>query len=196
RYYGPRNGGWAWRIRCKETLDHQINAIALPGGRIYVYDCILTLTHVDDELAAVLAHEIIHVVEEHSAEQLAKSGDIQRATEKIVTRVSRGNGQSQKGKIAVLAGMLGSTLIQMHLSREDEYEADERGFQLLVKAGYDPYKALVLLQNIERIELSANGNQGILGSRAFSTHPPTTDRIANLQGKIPSFNRSTIDNVK
>jgi len=194
RYSGPANDGWQWRIRCKRTSNHEVNAIALPGGRIYVYEGILELTRKEDELAAVLAHEIIHVVEEHSAEQLAKSGDIQRATARIVSKVNGGDEQSQKGKITAIAGALGAVLVKMHLNRRDEYQADERGLQLLVKAGYNPAKALVFFEKIQAIESSADDDQGILG-RAFSSHPPTVDRIANLREKIPTYTKQSIDNA-
>ncbi len=192
KYYGPSNGGWPWIIRCKRTPHHEVNAIALIGGRIYVYDGLLNLTHQEDELAAVLAHEIIHIVEEHAAERIAKMGKFKRFTIKIVDKVKGNNTQSTRRKITEMAGVFGYVLIKNKLSRTEEYQADEKGFQLLVKAGYNPEKALIIFKRFQKLETSTNTNQGTLG-QFFSTHPPTKDRIANLQSKIPTYTKSSID---
>ncbi|MEI6520373.1 MAG: M48 family metalloprotease [bacterium] len=194
KYYGPSNGGWQWIIRCKRTPHHEVNAVSLMGGRIYVYDGILKLTHQEDELAAVLAHEIIHIVEEHSAEQIAKTEKFKRFTMNVVDKVKGSNKQSAKGKITEMAGVLGCVLIKNKLSRNDEYQADEKGFQLLVKAGYNSEKALIFFNRIQKLENSTDGEQGMLG-QVFSTHPPTKDRIANLQSKIPTYTKSSIDSL-
>ena len=193
RYHGPGKDGWPWRIRCKRSPTHEVNAFALPGGRIYIYDGILQLTRRDDgELAEVLGHEMTHVAEEHIAKQLAQSGDVQRVTAKIVNAVSGGDEQSKTGKLAAIAGEIGDMLIHLHLSREDEFQADERGCQMMMKAGYNSNQAIVLLESLQQMENGSGGEKGSL-AQCFHDHPLTADRIANLRAKIPTYTKSSID---
>ena len=81
-YRGPaESGGWSWQFRGLRTADGSVNAVALPGGRIYLNDGLIKLTEGDpNQLAAVIGHEIGHVVKEHTAKQLRTEGLLQKAS--------------------------------------------------------------------------------------------------------------------
>jgi predicted Zn-dependent protease len=181
-YRGPSElGGWAWRFRGLRTNDGSVNAVALPGGGIYLSDGLLKLTEVNpNQLAAVIGHEIAHVVKEHSAKQLRTEGILQKATELILEN-SSGEGEGAQGQIAkALAARMGKQITQMQLSQAAEYQADSLGFQFASAANYDPAAILDVLTKLNRLSVQRNG----ILSGVFSTHPPTDKRIQEIQKLI------------
>lgn len=182
-YHGPGDlGGWEWKFRGLRTENGAVNAIALPGGKIYIYDGLLKLIGSnDDQLAAVLAHEMAHVVEEHSAEQLLASGLLQTAAELLIQ--SSGEGSYQEDMIRILAAQMGKQVTEMRLSQSAEYQADDIGFRMMAVAGYDPVAGLQILKELGKI----SGSKDTLLSGVFSTHPPADKRVRKLQEKIDSY---------
>jgi Zn-dependent protease with chaperone function len=82
--------GWAWKFRGLRTKDGAVNAIALPGGRIYLYDGLIKLTEGNpNQLAAIIGHEMAHVVKEHSTKQLRTEGLLKKASEMILEKYSQ-----------------------------------------------------------------------------------------------------------
>jgi len=159
-----------------------VNAVALPGGRIYVYDGLLKLAGNDPhQLALVVGHEMAHVVEEHSAEQLRTAGLLQSVAELIAVNAggAEGDGQSAEA-IRVIATQLGAQIVHMQLSQSAEYQADALGLQFMRDAGYDPKKGLHILERMEQLAKSHGAEHPILGS-IFSTHPPMQERITRLR---------------
>ena len=183
QYRGPQElGGWAWRVRALRTQGGTVNAVALPGGRIYLYDGLLKLAGNDPhQIALVLGHEMAHVVEEHSAEQLRTAGLLQSVAKLIATSAggAEGDGQSAEA-IRVIATQLGTQIVNMQLSQSAEYQADAVGLQLMRAAGYDPNKGLRILERMDQLATSRGAGHPILG-RIFSTHPPMQERIAKLR---------------
>jgi Zn-dependent protease with chaperone function len=193
RYRGPQAlGGWEWRFRAIRTPDGVVNAIALPGGRIYVYDGLLQLAGNDPhQLALVVGHEMAHVVEEHSAEQLRAAGLLQSVGDLIATGAAGAGGDGQSADwIRVLATQLGTQIVNMQLSQSAEYQADALGLQFMRAGGYDPGKGLRILERMDRLAQSRGAGNPVLG-RIFSTHPPMNDRIAKLrQAMRPSSSQA------
>jgi predicted Zn-dependent protease len=147
-----------------------VNAFALPGGQIFITEALLRLLEREDELAAVLGHEVGHVLARHSAEHLAK----QQLTQRIIGAVAVGSGSYDTAQLAQLAG----SLINMKHGRDDEIEADALGLRLTREAGYDPRAMISVMQKLEK----ASG-----GSRQpefASTHPSPANRIQRIREQL------------
>lgn len=150
-----------------------VNAFALPGGKIGVYTAILSVAKTQDQLAAVLGHEVGHVIKRHGKDrvqsQIIATGSLQ-VLESIL-----GNNPTVMGALGVGA----QYGIILPFSRSQESEADIVGLELMSKAGFDPAGAVELWQNMQ--ESSSNKVPEIL-----STHPAPENRIKQIQNKIPS----------
>jgi predicted Zn-dependent protease len=147
-----------------------VNAFALPGGQIFITEALLGLLNSEDELAAVLGHEIGHVLARHSAEHLAK----QQLTQQLIGAVVIGSGSYDAASLAQLAG----SLVNMKHGRDDEIESDTLGLRLVREAGYDPGAMIAVMQALEK----ASG-----GSRQpefASTHPSPANRIQRIRENL------------
>jgi predicted Zn-dependent protease len=181
-YRGPAEvGGWAWEFKALRTKDGAVNAIALPGGRIYLYDGLIKLTEGNpNQLAAIIGHEMAHVVKEHSAKQLRTEGLLQKASALILENAG-GEGEGPQSQIIkTLAAQMGKQLTQMQLSQFAEYQADSLGLQFISAANYDPAAFLDVLAKLNRLSAQRSG----ILSGVFSTHPPTEKRIQEIQKRI------------
>lgn len=146
------------------------NAFALPGGRIGVNSGMLQVAETDDQLAAVLGHEVAHVVARHVSEQLSRSAAIQTALG------AAGMTEGAVGAVVQLATGVG----QLSFSREAEAEADRIGLEFMARAGYDPRGAVQLWQNMEAA--TAGGGQP---PEFLSTHPNPGNRVEAIQAALP-----------
>jgi predicted Zn-dependent protease len=145
-----------------------INAIALPGGDVVVLEGLLA-DATPDELAAVLAHEMAHVIKKHAMRQIA-----QQAGPAFVAKYVLGG----EGALSTL--MEGaSTLGELQYSRGNERQADAVAFEMLVDANIDPRSLANFFKKIRKIEKKMGENNDDL----FSTHPPTEERIKFLEKK-------------
>lgn len=155
--------------------DKQINAFSAPGGHIYITTALMDLA-TDDELAAVLAHEIGHVAARHSLVTLQQTqtvdslGDLLGAVTGII-------GVAELGQLA--AKLVASPVIMAH-NREQEREADYLGAHILAKAGYDPQSMVSILKKMQQVDK----NDGDLLGSFFSDHPDTNERIANTEYEV------------
>jgi predicted Zn-dependent protease len=147
-----------------------VNAFALPGGQIFITEALLGLLNNEDEVGAVLGHEVGHVLARHSAEQLAK----QQLTQQIIGAVVIGSGSYDAAQLAHLAG----SLINMKYGREDELEADSLGLRLVREAGYDPRAMITVMQVLEK----ASG--GARQPEFASTHPSPGNRIQRIKEQL------------
>lgn len=150
------------------------NAFVLPSGKIGVTTGLLALVQNDDQLAAVLGHEVGHVVARHAAERYSTTA---------ATSIALSGVQSVAGDYAQAAGALGGLGAQfgvlLPFSRRDELEADRLGVDYMHSAGYKPSEAIALWR------LMQTQRQG--GTPEFaSTHPSDESRIAALQQYITS----------
>lgn len=168
-------------------VDENPNAFALPGGKVGVYTGIFTVARNQDQFAAVIAHEIGHVIARHHDERITRqagaSGALQVVGSLLGSRYGEGVGNAavQGGGIAAQAGFL------LPGSRTQESEADVVGQELMAKAGFDPRQAVDLWQNM----MAASAGRP---PQWLSTHPDPQNRIGELQrraaGLVPLYEQA------
>ncbi len=162
------HGGLNWEVT---VFDKDIaNAFALPGGKMGVYAGLFRYARNDSQLAAVMAHEVGHVLANHA------SADAGRNTLRTIGRT-----------LAQLAGMPTGALLAADLaaefglfapfSRAQESEADALGLMLMARAGFDPEESVYLWRNM-------NTNDGFRPPEFISTHPSPDTRIEDLQARM------------
>ena len=154
--------------------DEMINALALPGGFVYVTRGILTNMNSESELAAVLGHEIAHVTEKHAF----KSQNRGKAMSALSTVAAI---LTQNGAVAEIGNLFGGVLIRGY-GRELELEADRVGAEYMAKAGYSPdamLKTIEMLKNKDRIEIEQarlEKRQPAVYHGILATHPDSDTR--------------------
>lgn len=156
--------------------DQTINAFALPGGQIFITEGLYRKLSTDGELAGVLAHEIGHVIERHSAQQLAKSRLTQGLTGAAVIASYDPNNPNSRNTAAVAAAI--GQLVNLRYGRQDELEADGWGVKLTAKAGYDPRAMIKVMHILEE------ASKGRAPPEFFSTHPNPEHRIDRIQAAL------------
>ncbi len=154
----------------KVINDSTPNAWALPGGKISINRGLLVELDSEAELAAVLAHEIIHAAARHSAQALERGVFLQGAL--VATGIALGD--SGYRDIGMLGANLGAQLTQQAYSRDAETEADYYGMLYMRRAGYDPAAAVDLQQTFVRL---AEGKQANWLAGLFASHPPSQARV-------------------
>ena len=168
------------------TLIHKdvVNAMAAPGGKIMVYEGLWDpqkgLARDEDEIAAVMAHEVAHVNARHSTEAMTRAMPANMIAS-LGVALAQNSKYEQVAQLAASAGMFCVNGIWMtKYSRQDEFEADSLGLIYMAKAGYDPRAAIRLW---ERADRQRSGNDP--ADSIFSTHPPSVQRIQNLRARLP-----------
>lgn len=164
---------WAWEVNVLSSKD--VNAWCMPGGKIAVYTGLLErLSLSDDELAAVMGHEIAHALREHARERMGRQMATQTATAlgSIALQVVTGVRLDPQ-----LAGGFTQAMFVLPNSRENEQEADFIGVELAARAGFDPRAATTLWQKMA--QLGGSGRPEWL-----STHPSGTTRQRDLAAYI------------
>ncbi len=152
----------------------EVNAVALPNGRIYVFRGMLEATDTEDELAAVLAHEVGHVVGRHSLKQFRLAWGIGLLAD-LLNLNKRGE------TVQALAGVA-STLYQLGYSRQHERDADTYAWRLALLAGYDPVGSVALFDKF----VAREGRPSRLLSY-LSTHPPSTERLERAKRAVANM---------
>ena len=151
--------------------DSSPNAWALPGGKISINRGLLVELQTEAELAAVLAHEIVHAAARHSAQSIERNLFLQGAL--VAAGVALGD--SNYRDLGMLGANLGGQLVQQKYSRDAETEADAYGMRYMLRAGYDPAAAVELQQTFVRL---AEGGQANWLEGLFASHPPSPERVA------------------
>lgn len=156
------------------------NAFALPGGKIGVHTGLLKVAQNQHQLAAVMGHEVGHVIAEHANERVSQNSLLQLGLQAGNAALEMGNVQYRN---AIMQGLgLGAQYgIALPFSRSHESEADVIGLDLMAKAGFKPQGAVELWQNMEK----AGGERPM---EFLSTHPSPENRIALLQSKMAQAN--------
>ncbi len=164
--FRPDAPRWAWEVNVITSKD--VNAWCMPGGKMAVYTGLIEQLKVtDDELAAVMGHEIAHALREHGRERAS-----QQAAQSAVIGIGAallGIGDAGAG----LANIVADVTIGLPYSREFEVEADRIGVELAARAGYDPRSAVTLWQKMEQTGGSAP-------PQFLSTHPSPQNRARDL----------------
>lgn len=156
--------------------DETVNAFALPGGQVFVTEGLIALLQSDGELAGVLAHEIVHVVGRHSAEQVARAQLAEGLSGAAVIATYDPENPASAGSAQV--AQLIAQMVNMKFGREDELEADKLGVRYMADAGYDP-RALVRV-----MQVLAEASQGPQPPEFLSTHPDPGSRIEQIEAAI------------
>ena len=200
-----RNGGLRYRLHVRDWTANGrpvANALALPSGDIVLTDAFVRLCESEDEMDAVILHEIGHVVERHSLERIVQ-GTFLGALAMLVT----GDGSA----LADMGVGLGSLLIGSHYSRGHEAEADRYAFERMLEAGIDPTAFATIMGRLER-SLSREADEAPDGGPGegpdetpagtsddapegggamdyLASHPRSADRIAEARRYSACFRR-------
>jgi predicted Zn-dependent protease len=159
--------------------DPSVNAFSIPGGHIYVNTGLIGTAAKADELAAVVAHEISHVVARHVIKQAEQAQTISALGSILL---GQNPGALQTLVAQVLAGGA-----MARFSRADEKEADDMGLQTMTQAGYDPHGMLDMFSRL--LALDKGGDSSV--ARFFADHPGTQDRINDISSRIAKMGNPT-----
>jgi predicted Zn-dependent protease len=173
--WNPAAANWKWQVNLLNSK--QVNAFCMPGGRIAFFAGILQqLQLTDNEVAAIMGHEMAHALREHSRAQAGKSAltSIGARLAGIGLSAWLGIDPNLTGAVTNAAGQL--TVLKF--SRDDEREADLIGLDLAARAGFDPRAGITLWRKME--QLKAQGGSGA-PLPFLSTHPGGDQRIADMQ---------------
>ena len=165
---------WKWESNVLTSKD--VNAWCMPGGKMAVYSGLIErLNATDDELAAVMGHEIAHALREHARERIGRQMATQTASTigSIALQIFTGVQIDPQ-----LAGSVIGAATVLPNSRENESEADVIGVELMARAGYDPRASLSLWRKMGQVA----GGGG--GPEFLSTHPSGETRLRELQGYV------------
>jgi predicted Zn-dependent protease len=173
---------WKWQVNLLQS--DQVNAFCMPGGRIAFYTGIINkLKLTDDEVAAVMGHEIAHALREHGRDRQAKATTTGIASSLFGAAISAYTGYDVRG-LANTAGQL----YVLKFSRDEEREADLVGLDISARAGYDPRAGIALWNKM------ASLNQRGAPIELLSTHPGGEHRIEQIQNHmnvlLPLYARS------
>lgn len=153
----------------------QVNAYVAPGGKVVFYTGIVNkLNLTDAEIAAIMGHEMVHALEEHSKQKIGAQA---------LTDIALGVGLSAAGvgQMGSAAAQLGSQIgVGLPYSRSLESRADQGGLMLMARAGYNPQAAITLWEKMGK--MSGSGN----GTTFLSTHPSNTQRIDAMRQNLPA----------
>ncbi len=167
--------GGNWEVVVFE--DKTLNAFALPGNKIGVHTGLIEFVDNADQLAAVIGHEVAHVLNKHGNERASQKAALNQGMSLIGALA---NPTSTTGQLAMGALGLGAQYgILMPYSRLHESEADIFGLNLMAKAGFKPGQSVVLWQKMDK------ASQGQTPPEFLSTHPSHQTRIADLQKALP-----------
>jgi predicted Zn-dependent protease len=170
RPWNPRAAQWRWEVNLLGSK--QLNAFCMPGGKIAFFSGILQQLQLDDaEVAAIMGHEAAHALREHARERIGKSS----ATS---IGLSLGAQLLGLGSLGDAAANLGTQLLTLKFSRDDETEADLVGMELAARAGYDPAAGVTLWEKMQQASKGAP-------PQWMSTHPSSGTRIGEIREKLP-----------
>ena len=169
--FRPDARSWNWQVNMLKSQE--LNAYCAPGGKIMFYTGIIDrLNLTDDEIAAIMGHEMAHALREHGRERASRSGATQLGLSVLASAVGLTQGQTQ---IAGIATQLG---LDLPFNRGQESEADSLGLELMARAGYNP-QASISLWN--KMAAASKGEP----PQFLSTHPGAQNRIRTLQSLMP-----------
>lgn len=161
----------------------QVNAFCMPGGKIVVYTGLLNLvgngSHSDDELAAVMGHELSHALAKHANERISNQMLMQAGGQLLGATVDSRSGMLS-GILNQAYGLGAQVGVLLPFGRKQEYEADKMGLVLMAIAGYDPRYAVNFW--LKMAQSKGGGQQ----SELLSTHPSDANRIKAIEAYLPT----------
>ena len=169
--FRPDAAQWKWEVNLIKS--DELNANCGPGGKIIFYTGLIdTLKLTDDEIAAIMGHEIAHALREHGREAMSKAYGIEMAKQGAGALLGLGQ------DTMALADTVANYGMTLPNSRANENEADLIGLELAARAGYNPNAAITLWNKMSKV---SEGSP----PEFMSTHPASSSRIAALQAAIP-----------
>lgn len=172
------DGKWrnqAWEVTVFK--DDSANAFALPGGKIGVHTGLFKTAQNQHQLAAVMGHEVGHVLAQHGNERV--STNLAAQTGLQLTTVLLGGSSERKSLTMAALGIGAQVGILLPFSRKHESEADDIGLNLMAKAGFDPRESVQLWENMGKLG-------GDKPPEFLSTHPSGKSRIRDLTAAMPT----------
>lgn len=168
--WNKRASNWPWEVNLLKAKE--INAFCMPGGKIAFYSGILEQLQLnDDEVAMIMGHEMAHALREHARARMGKSAATRIGASLLSSVLGLGNTGD-----ALLN--MGSQLLTLKFSREDESEADLIGMELAARSGYDPRAGVTLWQKMAAASKGAP-------PQFMSTHPSSGTRIQDIEASLP-----------
>lgn len=163
-----------WQLAVLKS--NEINAYVAPGGKVVVYTGIVSrLNLTDAEIAAIMGHEMIHALEEHSKNKIGA-----QALTDLALNIGLSAAGDSVGQLGTAAAQLGSQVgVGLPYSRNLESRADQGGLMLMARAGYNPQAAITLWEKMNKLE-------GAGGSSFLSTHPSNSQRIEAMRKNLPA----------
>lgn len=180
---------WNWEVNVQKS--EEVNAYCMPGGKIMVYSGIIEKTDAtDEELAAMIGHEIAHALREHGRERMSTAFVQQVGLIGFAAYLSGKDGNRLSKEVALQAAALGATLFfALPNSREQEREADKIGLELAARAGYNPMAAVSLWRKMDALSDAKI-------PEFLSTHPSNENRIEDIAKDARKINYLYIENKK
>ena len=170
-HFRPDAARWPWQLVL--IRSNELNAHVMPGGKVTFYTGIIDrLQLTDDEIAAIMWHEMAHALREHVREQMS-----QQAAGNLALKLG-GALLGASDSSMQMAGMAKQMMLDLPFSRSMESEADTYGLELAARAGYNPTAALTLW---DKMRAAGAGT----GSSFLSTHPSSAERMASMRAQIP-----------
>ena len=165
-----------WRFGVIDSSD--VNAFAMPGGTIVITAGLYDRLRDESELAAVLAHEISHVVEKHQVKAIQKAMGQDFANEMAGEAIGRSDNELVR-RFGGKAFKAGTEVLARGLDKQDEYQADRHGMVIAARAGYNPFAMAGVLQTLD-----SSGPQDRAMALMFSTHPTAASRLEMLESSV------------
>lgn len=170
---------WNWQVNVLESKE--INAYCMAGGKMMVYTGLLDeIKPTDDELAAIMGHEISHALREHVRERMSRVKAQQLGLLGAAALVGISTKSSDNAvKTVALGGALATVAMTLPNSRTAEHEADQMGLELMARAGYNPNAAVTLWEKM-------NAKGGAKPPEFLSTHPSNESRVNDIKRLVPT----------
>ncbi|MBT9612162.1 MAG: M48 family metallopeptidase [Burkholderiales bacterium] len=169
--FRPDARNWKWEVNVINSKE--LNAYCAAGGKIAVYSGLIDSLHLsDDEIAAVMGHEIAHALREHTREAMSEAVAQQVGVSVLASLAGLGQGATS------LLSAATDVAIGLPFSRQKEREADEIGVELMARAAYDPRSAVTVWRKM----ISGGGGRP---PEILSTHPDPANRIKDIESHLP-----------
>jgi len=166
--------------------DDAVNAFALPGGFVGVNRGLIMQAHSQHQLASVMAHEIAHVELRHGLDMMDKGSEINNAAMlAMLAGLLLGSVDSEVGSAVMFGGMAGGQQAMVNFTRENEYEADRVGLDLMQRAQFDPNGMVEFFEILSGL----TGDAG--GIEYLRTHPVTNNRVAEAMNRVGKLQRGS-----
>jgi beta-barrel assembly-enhancing protease len=171
----------AWNYRFHLIDSDEVNAFALPGGETFLFTGLYRRLRSDDEVAAVMGHEMTHVRKQHWAK-----AEVEREKREVL--LGAGLALLHAGQAAQTVGEQAAGILGLKYSRKEEDEADQGGLENLVAAGYNPRGMLDLFETLRKA--AGNGGDRLTGD-FLSDHPLTSARIEATKKRVAALGDRT-----